>query len=53
MCNNDINKICNLPIDVRTKLNLCLKVDDTLYTKFIRNENQKPIAAGKADRKNR
>lgn len=38
----DTNKICELPIDVRTKLNICIKADKMLYTNFIRNEDQKP-----------
>lgn len=43
-CNEDTNKICELPIDLKTKLTLCDKVDKILYTKFIRNETQKSIA---------
>lgn len=42
-CNYDINKICELPIDLKTKLTLCDKADKILYTKFIRNETQKSI----------
>ena len=53
MCNNDINKICEMPIDVKTKLTICDKVDNVLFTKFIRNENNQPIATPKANRKNR
>ena len=45
--------ICKLPLDIRTKLNLCIEADKTLYAKFIRNENQKPINASKASWKNR
>lgn len=41
-CNYDKNKICELDLDVRAKLDLCLEVDKILYTKFIRNENQEP-----------
>lgn len=41
-CNYDKNKICELDLDVRAKLDLCLEIDKILYTKFIRNENQKP-----------
>lgn len=48
--NSDVNKICRLNLDVRTKLNLCNKIDKTLYLNFIRNENQKPINATKASR---
>lgn len=49
-CNNDTKRICELPIDLKTKLTLCDKVDKILYTKFIRNENQKPITFGKTNR---
>ncbi len=49
-CNNDLEKICELKVDIRTKLNICNEVDKTLYTNFIRNENQKPLASGKTSR---
>lgn len=39
--NGDKNKICDIDVDIRTKLYLCLEADDTLYNKFIRNETQK------------
>ena len=52
-CNNDINKICELPIDLKTKLTLCDTVDKTLYIKFIRNETQQPSTTPKTCRKNR
>lgn len=44
-CNADKYKICKLDIDIRAKLDLCLKVDKILYSKFIRNESQKPSIA--------
>lgn len=44
----DINAICGLSLDLKTKLNICDKADSLLYTKFIRNENQKSIAYIKA-----
>lgn len=50
LCNNDIKKICELPLDLKTKLTLCDKADKILYTKFIRNEAQKPITFGKINR---
>lgn len=40
MCDGDVNKICSLDIDLKAKLTMCDKIDNTLYTKFIRNENQ-------------
>ncbi len=50
MCNGDTKKICELPLDLKTKVTLCDKADKILYTKFIRNENQKPITFGKTNR---
>lgn len=50
LCNNDIKKICELPLDLKTKVTLCDKADKILYTKFIRNEAQKPITFGKINR---
>ncbi len=49
-CNRDVNKICELSVDLKTKLVLCNQVDKNLYIKFIRNENQKPITFTKTDR---
>lgn len=49
-CNGDLNKICNLPVNIRTKVTMCDKVNKTLYLKFIRNENQKSIKVRKAYR---
>ena len=39
-CNRDLTKICELPVDLKQKLSMCNEVDKTLYTNFIRNENQ-------------
>ena len=39
-CGGDLNKICELPIDLKTKLHMCVEVDKMLYTNFIRNEGQ-------------
>lgn len=52
-CNYDKAKICQLDLDIRAKLDLCLSIDKILYTKFIRNENQQSSHASKIDRKNR
>lgn len=49
----DPETLCKMPLDIRTKLNLCVVADKTLYAKFIRNENQKPINSSKASWKNR
>ena len=51
--NNDTKKICELGIDLKTKVTLCDKADKILYTKYIRNENQKSIASSKISGKNR
>lgn len=53
LCGGDVNKICKLDLDIRAKLQLCLDADKTLYTKFIRNENQKPYLITKIGRKDR
>jgi len=39
-CDRDLNKICELPIDLKSKLHMCVEVDKMLYTNFIRNEGQ-------------
>ncbi len=36
----DKEKICQLPVSLKIKLALCLRVDKLMYTKFVRNENQ-------------
>ena len=51
-CNKDKNKICELDVDLRSKLNMCLEADKTLYLNFIRNEYQTPINIAKINRKN-
>jgi len=40
---NDIKKVCDLPLDYRTKLSICLDIDKLLYTNFVRNETQKAV----------
>lgn len=50
LCNGDTKKICELQVDLKTKVTLCDKADKILYTKFIRNENQKPITFSKTNR---
>ena len=52
-CNNDLNKICDLRINLRRKLYMCLKADNILYLNFIRNEAQQSAHTPKANRKNR
>lgn len=50
ICNNDVNKICELSIDLKTKLSICDNIDKTLYIKFIKNENQEPAFTRKINR---
>lgn len=52
-CHNNVEEICKLPVDLRTKLNLSLQADKKLYTKFIRNETQEPINPRAFNRKDR
>lgn len=49
-CNRDIHKILQLPVDFRTRLNLCLEIDKGLYLNYIRNEGQKTITTWKTNR---
>lgn len=51
LCNNSVEEICKLPIDLRTKLNIADKTNKILYTNFIRNEAQTSIAFTKANSK--
>lgn len=51
LCNNNTTSICELPVDLKTKITLCDKTDKLLYTKFIRNEDQKPLISSKTCRK--
>lgn len=51
-CDRDLNKICELPIDIKLKLKLCLETDNILYLNFIRNEAQQSAHTPKANRKN-
>lgn len=53
LCDNKTENICEMPIDLKSKLNICDKVDEVLFVKFIRNESQQPITTPKANRKNR
>lgn len=39
-CDNNPEKICELPIDMKSKIHMCVEVDKMLYTNFIRNEGQ-------------
>lgn len=53
LTNNDVNKIMDLDVSMKHKLVLCNQADKTLYTKFIRNEEQKKSFYGTYSRKNR
>lgn len=50
---DNLETICKLDLDVRTKLNLCNTINKMLYLNFIRNENQEPINIAKISGKNR
>lgn len=50
LCDRDLEKICKLEVDLKTKITLCNTVDKTLYTKFIRNESQNSINYRKVNR---
>lgn len=52
-CNGDLNKVCELPVDLKTKLAICLDIDKTLYTNFIRNEGQTSYRYAAVTRKGR
>ena len=39
-CDNNPDKICELPIDMKSKIHMCVEVNKMLYTNFIRNECQ-------------
>lgn len=50
-CNNDVNAICDLQVDLKTKLTLADKADSGLYLNFNRNENNQSYAYREANRK--
>lgn len=51
LTNNDVNKIMDLDVSMKHKFVLCNKADKTLYTKYIRNEEQKKSLYGSYSRK--
>lgn len=53
LVDNDVNKIMDLDLSMKHKFALCMKADKTLYTKFIRNEEQKKSLYGSYSRKGR
>lgn len=53
LTNNDVNKIMDLDLSMKHKFVLCNQADKTLYTKFIRNEEQKKSLYGTRYRKSR
>lgn len=48
--NKDCNALCELDVDLRTKLKLALESNKMLYSKFIRNENQTSIKIRETNR---
>ena len=53
LTNNDVNKIMDLDLSMKHKFILCIQADKTLYTKFIRNEEQTRSLYGTYSRKSR
>lgn len=53
LTNNDVNKIMDLDLSMKHKFVLCIQADKTLYTKFIRNEEQKKSFYGTYSRESR
>ena len=49
-CGRDTSKICELPIDLKSKIHMCVEVDKMLYTNFIRNEGQTSYKHSEAGR---
>ena len=49
LCHHDIEEIKHLDVDVKKKLEMCLRVNPLLYTKFIRHESQKSYRRIKID----
>ena len=49
--NGNLEYICKLDLGLKAKLSICLDMNKTLYTNFIRNENQKPINVRSSRRK--
>lgn len=49
--NYNTKKICEYDVDIRTKLNMCVESDKTLYYKFIRNETQETSVSREINRK--
>lgn len=52
-CNNNPKEIVKLQMDIRAKLKMCQDIDKILYTKYIRNEDQKPVNVISINSKNR
>lgn len=46
LTHNNLDEIMKLDMSLRHKLSICLQADKTLYTKFIRNEEQKKCLYG-------
>lgn len=53
LVNNDLNKIMDLDLSMKNKFVLCIQADKTLYTKYIRNEEQTKSFYGTYCRKSR
>lgn len=49
MCHHNVDEIIKLDVDIKKKLEMCLRVNSLLYTKYIRHENQKSYKRIKID----
>lgn len=41
LCNNNIDEVLDLKMDIKKKLTICLRINPLLYIKYIRHESQK------------
>lgn len=41
LCNNNVDEVLDLEMDIKKKLAICLRINPLLYTKYIRHESQK------------
>lgn len=49
LCNNNVDEVLDLEMDIKKKLAICLRINPLLYTKYIRHESQKSYRRIKID----
>lgn len=49
LCNNNVDEVVDLEMDIKKKLAICLRINPLLYTKYIRHESQKSYRRIKID----